>query len=191
MAQQKEGLCLLAILWVGYPPPLFNWMGEIPYPELQSMFDPFFRKGLQWYWRGDFVKELTDEAIDAHITQAQKLPSALSLMHLYPIDGAVRRVGKSDTAWNTRDATWSMVIAGIDANPQKAGEITRWTKRYWEAVHPYSADGGYGNFMIDDGDDRRLTATYGDNFDRLVALKSKYDPTNFFCVNQNIRPLHS
>jgi hypothetical protein len=116
-------------------------MGEMPYPALQSMFDPFFPKGLQWYWRGDFVKELTDEAIDAHIAQARNVPSALSLMHLYPIDGAVRRVGKSDTAWNTRDATWSMVIAGIDPNPQKAGEITRWTKGYWEAVHPYSADG--------------------------------------------------
>jgi hypothetical protein len=95
------------------------------------------------------------------------------------------------TAWNTRNATWSMVIAGIDPNPQKAGEITRWTKGYWEAVHSYSADGGYVNFMMDDGDDSRLKATYGDNYDRLVALKGKYDPTNFFRVNQNIRPLHS
>src|SRR6266481_2741046 len=70
-------------------------------------------------------------------------------MHLYPIDGAVRRVGKSDTAWNTRDATWSMVIAGIDPNPQKAGEITRWTKGYWEAVHPYSADGAHRTGQAD------------------------------------------
>src|SRR6266700_501734 len=187
----EEGEAVMARLLGELPPPLFNWMGEMPYPSLQSMFDPFFPKGLQWYWRGDFVKELTDEAIDAHIAQARKLPSALSLMHLYPIDGAVRRVGRADTAWNTRDATWSMVIAGIDPNPQKAGEITRWTKGYWEAVHPYSADGGYVNFMMDDGDDSRLKATYGDNYDRLVALKAKYDPTNFFCVNQNIRPLHS
>ena len=186
-----DGHAVMAKLLEELPAPFFNWMGEMPYPALQSMFDPFFPKGLQWYWRGDFVKELTDEAIDAHIAQARKLPSTLSLMHLYPIDGAVRRVGKGDTAWNTRDATWSMVIAGIDSNPQKAGEITRWTKGYWEAVHPYSADGGYVNFMMDDGDDSRLKATYGDNYDRLVALKDKYDPTNFFCVNQNIRPLHS
>ena len=143
--------------------------------SFRAAFDGLLPKGLQWYWRGDFVKELTDEAIDAHIAQAQKLPSPLSLMHLYPIDGAVRRIGKSDTAWNTRDATWSMVIAGIDPNPQKAGEITRWTKGYWEAVHPYSADGGYVNFMMDDGDDDRLKATYGDNYDRLVALKDKGD----------------
>jgi hypothetical protein len=166
-------------------------MCEMPFPALQSMFDPFFPKGLQWYWRGDFVNELPDEAIDAHIAQARNAPSAFSLMHLYPIDGAVRRVGKSDTAWNTRNATWSMVIAGIDPNPQKAGEITRWTKGYWEAVHSYWADGGCVNFMMDDGDDSRLKATYGDNYDRLVALKGKYDPTNFFRVNQNIRPLHS
>ncbi len=109
------------------PPPLFNWMGEIPYPTLQSMFDPLLPKGIQWYWRGDFVKERSDEAIDAHIVQARNAPGVLSLMHLYPIDGAVRRVGKGDTARNTRDATWSMVISGIDPNPQKAGEITRWT----------------------------------------------------------------
>ncbi|KRP94772.1 oxidoreductase [Bradyrhizobium yuanmingense] len=185
-----DGQIVMAKLLSELPPPLFNWMGEMSYPALQSMFDPFLPKGLQWYWRGDFVKELTDEAIDAHIAQAHKLPSPLSLMHLYPIDGAVRRVGKSDTAWSTRDATWSMVIAGIDPNPQKAGEITRWTKGYWEAVHPYSANGCYVNFMMEDGDDNRLRATYGDNYDRLVALKAKYDPTNFFRVNQNIRPLH-
>src|SRR5437667_10358607 len=100
------------------------------------MFDPFFPRGLQWYWRGEFVKELTDEAIDAHIAQARKLPSALSLMHLYPIDGAVRRVVKSDTAWNTREATWSMVIAGIDPNPQRAGEATRWAIAAGEAGPP-------------------------------------------------------
>jgi hypothetical protein len=123
-----------------------------------------------------------------HIEHAKKLPSTLSLMHLYPIDGAVRRAGRNDTAWNTRDATWSMVIAGIDANPQKAGEITRWTKGYWNAIHPYSDGGGYVNFMMDDEDSDRLKATYGDNFERLVSLKGKYDPTNFFNVNQNIRP---
>ncbi len=184
----ETGEALIGELLGKLPAPLFNWMSAMPFPALQSMFDPFFPKGLQWYWRGDFVKELTDEAIEVHIAQARKLPSALSLMHLYPIDGAVHRVGRNDTAWNTRNATWSMVIAGIDANPQKAGEITRWTKGYWEAIHPYSDRGGYVNFMMDDEDDSRLRATYGDNYDRLVSLKGKYDPTNFFRVNQNIRP---
>jgi len=156
----------------------------MPFPTMQSLFDPFYPPGLQWYWRGDFVKELTDEAIKAHLAQASKSPSPHSMMHLYPIDGAVQRMGKSDTAWNTRDATWCMVIAGVDADPQKAGELTRWTKGYWDAIHPFSNDGGgYVNFMMDDGDERRLRATYGDNYDRLVALKGKYDPANFFSVN--------
>ena len=91
---------------------------------------------MQWYWRGDFVKTLTDEAIDAHIAGARDMPNPFSLMHLYPIDGAVRRVGSGETAWNTRDATWSMVIAGIDPDRQGAGAVTRWTKAYWEASTP-------------------------------------------------------
>ena len=80
---------------------------------------------MQWYWRGDFVKTLPDAAIDAHLEQAAKTPSELSLMHLYPIDGAVQRMGKCDTAWNCRDATWSMVIAGIDPDPKKEGNATQ------------------------------------------------------------------
>jgi len=109
-------------------------------------------------------------------------------MHLYPIDGAVHRVSKNDTAWNCRDATWSMVIAGIDPNPQKAGPVTRWTKAYWEAVHPFDLGGAYPNFMMDDEGDARLKSTYGDNYPRLAMIKKKYDPANLFRVNQNIKP---
>jgi hypothetical protein len=182
-----EGEKVIRKLLDELPAPMFNWLGEMPYPAMQSLFDPFLPTGLQWYWRGGMVKELTDAAIDAHLAQASKSPSPLSLMHLYPIDGAVRRVGSSDTAWNTRDATWCMVIAGIDADPHKAGELTRWTKAYWEAVQPHSTDGGYINFMMEEGDGR-IRAIYGDNYGRLVALKGKYDPQNFFSVNQNVKP---
>ena len=170
------------------PEPWLNWMGTMPYPAVQSMFDGLYPKGMQWYWRGDFVKTLPDAAIDAHLEQAAKTPSELSLMHLYPIDGAVHRMGKEETAWNCRDATWSMVIAGIDPNPQKAEPVTLWTKAYWEAVHPFDLGGAYPNFMMDDEGDARLKATYGDNYNRLAALKKKYDPANLFRVNQNIRP---
>jgi hypothetical protein len=151
------------------------------------LFDPLLPKGLQMYWKGDFVKELSDSAIDVHLEHAAKTPSELSLMHLYPIDGAVHRVGRNETAWNCRDATWSMVIDGIDPDPAKAGAIKAWARGYWEAVHSYNLGGAYVNFMMEEGEDR-IKATYGDNYPRLVAIKKKYDPTNFFRVNQNIKP---
>jgi len=185
---EDKGRAALAPLLDALPAPWFNWMATMHYPAVQSMFDGLYPKGMQWYWRGDFVKTLSDPAIDAHLEQAAKTPSELSLMHLYPIDGAVHRIGKDETAWNCRDATWSMVIAGIDPNPQKAGPITRWTKDYWEAVHPFDLGGAYPNFMMDDEGDARLKATYGDNYQRLAALKRKYDPANLFRVNQNIKP---
>ena len=185
---EERAKAALAPLLDSLPAPWFNWMATMPYPAVQSMFDGLYPKDMQWYWRGDFVKTLPDSAIDAHLEQAAKTPSELSLMHLYPIDGAVHRVASGETAWNCRHATWSMVIAGIDPNPQNAGPITRWTKAYWEAVHPFDLGGAYPNFMMDDEGDARLQATYGDNYPRLALVKNKYDPTNLFRVNQNIRP---
>jgi hypothetical protein len=169
------------------PTPIFEHVGVMPFTALQSLFDPLLPPGLQWYWKGDFVKELPDGAIDAHLEHAAKAPSELSLMHLYPIDGAVHRVGSTETAWHCRDATWSMVIAGIDPDPAKAGALREWGRSYWEAVHPYNMGGAYVNFMMEEGEDR-IRATYGDNYRRLVEIKNKYDPANFFRVNQNIKP---
>jgi FAD/FMN-containing dehydrogenase len=183
-----EGEKVMARLLESVPPPIFNWMGTMPFPAMQALFDPFFPKGLQWYWKGDFVTSLPDEAIDTHITEAGKAPSELSLMHLYPIDGAVRRVPKNATAWNAREATWSMVIAGIDADPKKAEALKTWGRAYWTAIHPFNLEGAYVNFMMDDEADGRVQATYGENYRRLASVKAKYDPGNLFRVNQNIRP---
>ena len=169
------------------PEPIFEHMGTMPFPMLQSLFDPLLPPGYQWYWKADYVKELPDEAIDIHLEHAAKAPSELSLMHLYPIDGAVHDIGPSETAWSCRNATWSMVIAGIDPDPAKAQAIKAWAQNYWEAVHPYSMDGAYINFMMEEGEDR-IKATYGENYERLVQIKSKYDPANLFRVNQNIKP---
>jgi FAD/FMN-containing dehydrogenase len=108
-------------------------------------------------------------------------------MHLYPVDGAAGRVGRHETAFSYREAKWSMVIVGVDPDPSNAAKITTWTKEYWSALHPYSLGGSYVNFMMEEGVDR-IRATYRDNYDRLVAIKRKYDPDNFFHVNQNIRP---
>ena len=184
----ENGEAAVNTLRAALPKPLIDWAGPIAYPALQTMFDALNPPGLQWYWKGDFVKSLPDAAIDTHIEHAAKAPSYFSLMHLYPIDGAVHRKAKSDTAWNCRDATWSMVIAAIDPDPGKAGALKKWATDYWTAVHPFDLQGAYPNFMMDDEGEGRLRATYGDNYPRLQTLKAKFDPANLFRVNQNIRP---
>ncbi len=159
----------------------------LPQPALQTMFDGLYPPGLQWYWRADFVRELSDEAIAQHVKFANALPTMHSTMHLYPINGAAGRVGKHETAWNYRDAIWAQVMVGVDPDPANNEKTISWTKSYWDALHPYSAGGAYVNFMMDEGEER-VKATYGDNYKRLVEIKTKYDPGNLFRVNQNIRP---
>jgi FAD/FMN-containing dehydrogenase len=170
-----------------FGPPAFDLVGPMPHPVLQSMFDPIYPPGLQWYWKADFVKELSDKAITLNVKYGSGLPTMHSAMHLYPINGAAHRVGKTDTPWSYRDATWAQVIIGVDPNPANNERIIEWARAYWDALHPYSAGGAYVNFMMEEGQDR-IKATYGDNYDRLVAIKNKYDPTNLFQVNQNIKP---
>jgi len=168
--------------------PALDFVGPMPQPALQSMFDPIYPPGLQWYWRADFVNELSDDAIAQHIRFGNTLPSMHSTMHLYPINGAAARVGKHDTAWNYRGATWAQVMVGVDPDPANNDKTISWTKSYYDALHPYSAGGAYVNFMMDDEGADRIKATYGDNYERLVAIKNKYDPDNLFRVNQNIKP---
>ena len=137
---------------------------------------------------GAYVQTLTDQAIDTHIACAADAPSDLCLMHLYPIDGAVNRVAADATAWRTRDARWSMVIAGIDTDPAKAPLLRNWGREYWGAVSQFNMDAGYVNFMMDDEVGDRVLSTYGPNYARLAQVKATYDPDNLFRVNQNIRP---
>jgi FAD/FMN-containing dehydrogenase len=170
-----------------FGPPALDLVGPLPLPALNSMFDALYPPGLQWYWKGDFASELSDEALALHIRHGSEVPTLLSTMHLYPIDGAVHRVGKNDTAFSYRDVRWSTVYAGIDPDPANAERITQWARSYWEDLHPYSAGGAYVNFMMDEGHER-IKATYQENFERLATIKNKYDPTNLFRVNQNIRP---
>src|SRR5579864_1936203 len=167
--------------------PALDFVGPIPQPVLQGMFDPIYPPGLQWYWRADFVNELSDEAIAQHVRFAKAMPTMHSTMHMYPITGAAARVGKNKTAWNYRDAKWSQVMVGVDPDPANKEKITKWTKDYFDALHPFSAGGAYVNFMMEEGEDR-VKATYGANYKRLAQIKAKYDPTNLFRVNQNIKP---
>ena len=170
-----------------FRPPALDLVGPITHPALQSMFDGLYPPGLQWYWKADFVNELSDKAIALHAEHGSKIPTMHSTMHLYPIDGAARRVGKRDTPWSYRDAVWAEVIVGVDPDPANKERIIAWAREYWDALHPYSAGGTYLNFIMDEGEDR-VKAAYRDNYERLVEVKNKYDPTNFFRVNQNIKP---
>jgi len=167
--------------------PLLDHVGPAPFPVVQSTFDGLFVPGLQWYWRADNFTELSDEAIARHVEHGSKIPTMLSTIHLYPLNGAAQRVGRNDTAYSFREALFCEVIVGVDPDPANAETITKWCKDYWEALHPHSAGGAYVNFMMDEGQDR-IQAAFRDNYSRLAAIKKKYDPTNFFRVNQNIRP---
>jgi len=169
--------------------PLFEHLGEMPYPAIQSLFDGFMPPGMQWYWKADFFKELGPEVRDIHRQYGNETPTPLSQMHLYPLSGAASGPGNDETAWANRDAKYAGVIVGVDPDPANAGLITDWCKEYWKALHPYSTGSAYSNFMMEEGEER-IKATFGDNYLKLSRIKAKYDPENLFRVNQNIKPNH-
>lgn len=163
-------------------------VGPVPYPALNSAFDALLPPGLHHYWKADFVADLTDEAIGAHIEHGSRTPAVTSTMHLYPINGAAHRVGAEETAFGHRDKTFAAVIAGMWPDPADDEANTRWVRDYYDAIHPYSGtDGGYVNFMADD-DAHRTPANYGANYERLARVKAAWDPDNLLHLNQNIAP---
>ena len=167
--------------------PSLDWVGRMPIPALQTMFDAIYPPGNFWYWKADFVKDLNEISIDIHAKYGMELPTPLSTMHMYPVNGAASRVGKNVTAWNYRDANYAVVMVGVDPDPANKEKIINWARNYWTELHPHSAGGAYINFMMDEGEDR-IKATYGDNYKKLTEIKGKYDPHNLFRVNQNIKP---
>ncbi|HEX9036050.1 MAG TPA: FAD-binding oxidoreductase [Ktedonobacterales bacterium] len=170
-----------------FGPPAVDFAGPIPWPVLQSLFDALYPAGLQWYWKADFFTDLSDKAIDLHVKYGAQLPTMHSTMHIYPINGAVHRVGAGDTAFSFREANFAEVMVGVDPDPANNDRITQWARDYWMALHPYSAGGGYINMMMDEGEDN-VRAAYRDNYARLARIKATYDPENLFHVNQNIKP---
>jgi FAD/FMN-containing dehydrogenase len=167
--------------------PLLDGLQPMPFSVLQSAFDELYPAGLQWYWRADFFRDISDAAIEVHRKYGAMLPTGHSTMHLYPIDGAASRVPSDATAFAYRDGGWAGVIVGVDPDPANAALISRWAKDYWEELHPTSAGGAYVNFMMDEGEDR-VRASYRGNYDRLTQVKRRYDPDNVFHLNQNILP---
>jgi FAD/FMN-containing dehydrogenase len=169
-------------------PVVAEHVGSMPYPALNSAFDALYPPGeLQHYWKANFVNELTDDVIEAHLEHGPRVPVVSSTMHIYPINGACQRVAAGDTAFAYRDANFVTVIAGMWPDPADNEVNTQWVRDYYAATSPWSEEGGYVNFMAADDQDR-VRANYRDNYDRLVEIKRKYDPGNLFHLNQNIVP---
>lgn len=187
---QDQAEAALAPIRKMFGGPALDWVGPLPHPALQSMFDGIYPPGDQWYWKADFFNELSDEAIKEHVRFGSQMPTGKSTMHLYPIDGAAGRVPNDATAWNFRGAKWAQVMVGVSPDPADNERMIQWTRDYWAALHPHSAGGAYVNMMMDATDEGqdRVRASYGQNYDRLVKIKAKYDPTNLFRMNQNIQP---
>ena len=162
-------------------------VGPLPYPAINGAFDALFPPGIRQYWKGNFVKELTDEAIAEHVRHGPNAPTVSSTMHLYPINGVCHDVAPDATAFGHRDANFSMVIIAASDDPAHDEANTKWVRDYSDALAPHSEAGGYINFM-DDDDSVRVQDNYGGNYDRLVSIKRQYDPDNLFRINQNIAP---
>ncbi|HET9660273.1 MAG TPA: FAD-binding oxidoreductase [Thermomicrobiales bacterium] len=169
------------------PTPVVDWAQPMPYPALQSMFDPMMPPGLQWYWKTELFEDLPDDAIAKETEFGNAMPIGLTSMHLYPINGAASRVPSDATAWPFRNATWNEVMVGVTDNPNEVETVKRWARDFWDGMHPYSTGGSYVNMMMQEGDEK-VRASYGKNYERLAQIKRTYDPDNFFRMNQNIKP---
>jgi FAD/FMN-containing dehydrogenase len=168
-------------------PVVAEMAGPMPYPALNSAFDALFPKGIRSYWKGSFVSELTDEAIEEHVRHGAQVPEVSATMHLYPINGACHNVGADDTAFSYRHATFAPVIVAAWQDKAVDAERIGWVRDYHAAIAPYSEPGGYVNFMADD-DGARVKDNYQGHYDRLAEIKRSYDPGNLFHLNQNIQP---
>jgi FAD/FMN-containing dehydrogenase len=193
--------CGMVVCWTGPPDQaakaiapfrdaahvVAEFVGPMPYPAINSLFDGLVPPGLQHYWKAVYVRDLTDGAIDAHMKFGPKVPAINSTMHIYPINGAVHDVAEDATAFGHREAKYATVIAGMWPDPKQNEVNIRWVKDYYAALAPHSEKGGYINFAAGDDTDR-VGANFGSNFAQLRKLKAKYDPNNRFRINQNITP---
>ncbi len=168
-------------------PRVAEMVAPMPYPALNTAFDGLFPKGMRSYWKGSYVTELTDAAIDAHLAHGPNVPGVSSTMHLYPINGAAGRVASDATAFSYRNATFAPVIVAAWQDAADDQHHIQWVRDYYQAIAPHSEPGGYINFMSEDDQDR-APDNYGANYQRMVAVKRAYDPDNLFHHNQNIVP---
>ena len=174
-----------------FGPPLVDQIGPMPYLQVQRLLDQLYQPGLQHYWKSNFLTGLSDKAFDTITEYYARRPSPLCHVAIEELGGAVGRLSHDETAFNHRDTRYNLLIIGMSPDPAESDEITRWARELWRAMQPFSSGGVYVNYLgqeADEGADR-VKAAYGpEKYERLVALKNKYDPTNLFRMNQNIRP---
>ena len=175
-----------------FGPPMADMIGPMSYTQVQAMLDAPYPPGLQDYWKSNFMTELTDDAIDTLVAYCASRPTPMCHVLIEGIlGGAVSRIGQEDTAFNHRDVVYSFLSLGVCADPAESGKCVQWAREVWDAMRPFTTEDVYVNYLgneADEGTDR-VNAAYGpEKYQRLVALKNKYDPTNLFRLNQNIKP---
>jgi FAD/FMN-containing dehydrogenase len=168
--------------------PLVDTIGPTSYVELNSMLDaavPY--GGVQRYWKSSFLKELGDDLLDIFVTRSAKLLSPMSMVLFFHMHGAATRIDRNETAFGLRQDQWDYDVISQWTDPAETAQHVQWTRDFWNAVEPFATGEVYVNHL-DAEEATRIRAAYGGHYDRLVALKNKYDPTNLFRLNQNIRP---
>jgi FAD/FMN-containing dehydrogenase len=170
-----------------FGPPVLDDIGPLPYTEVQAASDDFFPIGLRFYWKSHFLKEISSDAVEATVSHFAGVPSPRSLLVFQQFGGAVGRVGRSETAFWHRDVQWDNFPVSAWTNPAETETHVQWVREWWDLMKPFSMGGEYVNNLGEEAEDR-VRASYGANYERLVSLKNKYDPGNFFRLNANIIP---
>ncbi len=175
-----------------FGPPLLDTVGVIPYTTAQQLIDGFYPSGLQNYWKSSFLKKISDEAIDIMVEYCAKRPSPMchGLIE-HQLGGAVSRVDGGATAFTHRDVEYSFMSLGVCAAAAEVQKCVEWARKFWDAMKPYSTGAVYVNYLGREADEgpERIKAAYGpEKYARLAALKNRYDPSNLFRLNQNIKP---
>jgi FAD/FMN-containing dehydrogenase len=167
--------------------PLADLTGQVPYRHIQTMLDDAAPFGMPRYWKSGYYRDLSNEFIDTMLEHTAKKTSPYSAVLLFHMKGAAAKVSPDDTAFVHRGDQWDFDILAQWIDPAEAEQHIEWARRFWDAVEPLS-NGVYVNHLDSDDSANRVRAAYGANYDRLVAVKKKYDPTNFFRLNKNIAP---
>lgn len=168
--------------------PLINAIAPTTYEATNMMLDAGFPRGALNYWKSNFMAELSDQSIDTLISQFAACPSPMSGLLLEHIHGAATRVGVGETAFPHRREGYNFLVVSEWLNPADNGRNIQWARESYDAMQPYFATGRYVNYLGDDEGEDAVATAYGPNFQRLRTLKAKYDPSNLFRLNQNIRP---